>query len=121
MSGDHGNETTVFGKFREAESKSSSEPEVMHWYDPMTRETVFERVGTSSNPTTLVCNCGPTPQPLEVPMVWSEGRWLARLRLPDGLHCYGFRAGSRLMRDPEAGSVRTRQGERLSLVVVPGW
>jgi hypothetical protein len=92
----------------------------MHWYDPSTRETVFERVGASSSPTTLVCTCGPVPQPLEVPMVWREGRWQARLRLPDGLHCYGFRAGSRLMRDPEAGSVRTRQGERLSLVVVPG-
>ncbi|HRI12149.1 MAG TPA: hypothetical protein PLX89_04010 [Verrucomicrobiota bacterium] len=116
---DGNNSTTVFRNLPRAGGSAFPYQHEMYWYDRATCETVFEWPGPTACPAILVCFLAAAAH-LEVPMSWTDGRWQARVKLPDGFHCYGFRSGTRVLPDSAAGGVRDSSGRRRSLVVVPG-
>lgn len=93
----------------------------MYWFDARSGETVFEFTpaeAAASGPVRLLYGVAEALR--AVTMEPCADRWVARLRLPSGLHAYVFEVAGKLRRDGGSGMVRAKDGRWRSLAVVPG-
>jgi hypothetical protein len=90
----------------------------MNYVDRSTGEMVFELARATARTVNLVLGFG-QEQLRRLPMRLDRGRWVARLALQPGWVFYSFEVDGRLKGDSEAGRLRSADGTRCSLALVP--
>jgi hypothetical protein len=90
----------------------------MHYVDRTTGELVFEFARATARKVTLVVGLG-GDKLVRQPMEKLANVWRARVKLPSGWCLYAFEVDGRVQPDRAVGQLRTKDGQRCSLAVVP--
>lgn len=90
----------------------------MHYVDRRTGELVFEFARATARKVTLVAGLG-GKRLIRQPMEKLADVWRARVKLPSGWCLYAFEVDGRIQPDKKVGQLRTEDGLRCSLAVIP--
>jgi hypothetical protein len=91
----------------------------MYWFDSGSGETIFEVIA-HADADAVSLSLGKEANSIRAfPMAPCGDRWSVRLRLPFGLNVYAYRTGVRRWCEPGVGIIRTCQGHRFNLAVIP--
>ncbi len=90
----------------------------MYYVDRSTGELVFEFARAAARRVTLVAGLGGKTL-IRQPMEKLAKVWQARVKLPSGWCLYAFEVDGRIQPDKAVGQLRTDDGLRCSLAVVP--
>lgn len=90
----------------------------MHYVDRRTGELVFEFARATARRVTLLAGLGGKTL-IRQPMERLAKVWRVRVKLPSGWCLYAFEVDGRIQPDRAVGQLRTEDGLRCSLAVVP--